>query len=294
MESHEDAEGKSVCRLLIFDLDNTLYDWVDYFAPAFRAMVHFLAHRLGEDEAQLTTQFSALYEYFGTTEYPFTVQLLPALSAMPSDERLMLARHAHTVFSRSRIKRMIPYPCTIHTLRWARNASLNTAILTSAPQHNVMGKLHRLGMLPYIDVVVAWRGYNPEEDEVAKSIRGSSGRHRQYRQELIPLEREELKSIGMTKLLKRFGVRADETAMVGDSLQSDIRPAVTLGIRAFWARYGLNFDVSNRHTIEAITPGGADAVAHAYSLSPVPADVSVLNSLCDLTKYLRVGQESLF
>jgi len=37
-------------RLLITDLDNTLYDWITYFANSFRAMVKDLATTLDVEE----------------------------------------------------------------------------------------------------------------------------------------------------------------------------------------------------------------------------------------------------
>src|SRR5262245_23264448 len=65
--------------LLITDLDNTLYDWVSYYARAFRALVEVLVEDLGTDREELLDEFKAVHQTHGDSEYPLGVFELPAV-----------------------------------------------------------------------------------------------------------------------------------------------------------------------------------------------------------------------
>lgn len=55
--------------VLITDLDNTLYNWKDFFATALRASIHLLSRRTGVAEDDIYESFRELYAQRGTLEY---------------------------------------------------------------------------------------------------------------------------------------------------------------------------------------------------------------------------------
>src|SRR5579871_2254060 len=106
--------------LLVTDLDNTLYDWVTYFAHAFRAMLCELAAQLDVPEAQLVREFKAIHQRYGNSEHPFAILELPSLrSRFPQLSRLELldavagAIHA---FEQARKQYLSLYPGVAETL----------------------------------------------------------------------------------------------------------------------------------------------------------------------------------
>lgn len=277
-------------RLLITDLDNTLYDWVDYFAPAFRAMVHALSARLGLQEDALTDEFRKIYSEYGTAEYPFTVQLLPVVQSLDAGRREELIQVARTAFGGSRRKRLRPYPGVHETLAWARKSGLTVVVVTSGPSHVVAPKLNQLGLLGFISLLVAWEGFElPPTVEAGKSpIRAKVPTKSLPREAFTP------KAEAYLAAMAEVGCDVRATAIVGDSLRSDIAPALELGLPAYWARYGLEFSPKNLQTIEAITPGGPDVVRQAYATQPVPAGTGVLEHFSDLQRLLATPQPTLF
>lgn len=48
--------------ILITDLDNTLYNWVDYFAPSFRGMVHAISREMNLDEEKIYSGFKEVFK----------------------------------------------------------------------------------------------------------------------------------------------------------------------------------------------------------------------------------------
>ena len=65
--------GCRVIRAVVLDLDNTLYDWVSAFVPAFYAMVD-AACSIGQlDREHLLDDLRRVHQYHGDTEHPFAL-----------------------------------------------------------------------------------------------------------------------------------------------------------------------------------------------------------------------------
>lgn len=289
----EGALGRTT-RLLIADLDNTLYNWVDYFAPAFRAMVHVLAGHLQTTEDELVDQFKQIYAEYQTTEYPFTVQLLPAVSRLSDAQQAALVQLALTVFGGSRRKRLRPYPGVRETLSWAKASGVAIAVVTSAPCHVVAPKLNQLGLLSLTSLVVAWDGFDVPADLITYDKMRNSPVRARVRTATLPRESFAPKKDAYRVAMYEMGADASSTAVVGDSLRTDIAPAMDLNLPAYWARYGLAFSPKNLATVERITPGGAAAVHQAYATEPLPTAAEMLHDFSQLRHLLRTPQPSLF
>jgi FMN phosphatase YigB (HAD superfamily) len=100
-----------VVKLTVFDLDNTLYDWVSYFVPAFGAMVQVLVNEHGADEAELLASLQRVHQAQGTTEYAFALSELDLLhgieeSATANGER---SHPAIAAFRREADRRLRAY-----------------------------------------------------------------------------------------------------------------------------------------------------------------------------------------
>lgn len=310
--TESDDEFRIPVKLMILDLDNTLYNWVDYFAPAFRAMVHILSDQTGIPEETLTNDFSSVYLKYGSTEYPFSVQKLASLEHFPEALIENLAQQAFRAFSRSRVKRMRPYPGVPSTLHWAQKSGIRIAILTSAPGSNVNGKIRQLGILNYIDAIVSAPFFLPDDPATISRIKGHDLTRGTESEELLAVvaprgstknqlerlavqfDRAEVKAQGMTYLAKHFELDLKDCVMVGDSIHSDVQTATELGVKAIWARYGLHFANKNRETIEKLTPGGSQAVRSAYSRDGLPESAIPIDSFDEIQNIICGDQLSLF
>ena len=63
-------------KLLISDLDDTLYDWTGFFVPAFYAMADEIARMTGIDEKKLLNEYMAAHQRLGSMYMSF-VRLSP-------------------------------------------------------------------------------------------------------------------------------------------------------------------------------------------------------------------------
>src|SRR4051812_28865991 len=108
-------------KLLICDLDNTLYDWVGSFVPAFDAMVEELAETSGVSQADLTESFRRVHQRHGTSEYALAVAELDVLAEADAQlalgERLQKHSTALSAFRARRRQGLRLYPDVERTLR---------------------------------------------------------------------------------------------------------------------------------------------------------------------------------
>ena len=65
-------EAESV-QLLIVDIDNTLYDWIGYFVPAFDSMTREAASILQMSQDDLRLDLKHIHQLRGNTEHPIAL-----------------------------------------------------------------------------------------------------------------------------------------------------------------------------------------------------------------------------
>ncbi len=73
--------NKKTISVLITDLDNTLYDWVEVWYQSFRAMLDRVVEASGVPEEILLSEIKAVHQKHGTSEYAFLLEELPSLQA---------------------------------------------------------------------------------------------------------------------------------------------------------------------------------------------------------------------
>ena len=202
---------------MIFDLDNTLYDYTSANAVAEEAIIAYMAEHYGEDREKIAAALAQGRK--------ITKQLLPEGAAQHS--RILYLQHALELlginaigeawqleerFWQSFLANIEPYPGVQDMLEYLKTKHIKTAIctdLTAAIQHR---KLLRLGLKPYMDILVT-------SEEV--------GREKPY--------------AGMFNLvLEKFQLPVQDVAMAGDSWEKDILGAHSLGIKALWKKEGKN------------------------------------------------------
>ena len=226
-------------KLLITDLDNTLYDWVGFFATSFRAMLDELVVILGTDEDELIRQFKALHQHYGTLERPYTAVDLPAAQQrFPEYDRLEIAHAlepAFQAFDRSRDSTLRLYPGVEDTLSELSSQGVRIIGHTEAPYPTACQRLRLLRIDKYFS-----RLYARESD----NWRPDRGRPHA----LIEAEGDLVRKLSVNERKPDPKVLLDicwreraapaQTVYVGDSLVQDISMANAAGVTSVWASYG--------------------------------------------------------
>jgi len=123
-------------RAVILDLDGTLYSWVDYYGPSFRAMVHALNKILDISEEKLIQSFKKVYEKHNSVEYAFSVQELDIWNELNwSEEQIrdIAIKAARGAFRIARKKNLKLFKGVRETLEWLKYEDIFIFAFTDAP-----------------------------------------------------------------------------------------------------------------------------------------------------------------
>lgn len=241
-------------KLLITDLDNTLYDWVVFFARSFRAMVQELSLLIDVPEARLREEFKTLHQKYGDSERPFTILELPAVRRHfgdldPDEMRRKLDRPL-SAFSETRRATLRLYPGVRETLRTLQEWGIPVVAHTEAMAVNAYYRLRHLDLTQYFVHL-----YSLESQVGPHPRKGAEADHRPPEGFLITLPRSERKPNPelLLDICSRQGVSVAEAWYVGDSLTRDVSMAKSAGLQAVWARYGSHHDAELWDVLVSVT-----------------------------------------
>jgi len=237
-------------QLLITDLDNTVYDWVSFYANATAALVREAERLLDVPADEILDDLRAVHQRFGTMERPYAlldtdvvVRCLPRRTRRERATHLDAAFHA---FDEARSHALRMNPGALETLE---TLSGNCVVVahTESSAFNATLRLELTGLSRLFRRVYASADQNiahpfPERirevPELAEKMKL-----------LLPLKRKPDPEIVLS-ICKEFGVKPDRCAYVGDSLQRDMVMAKQAGVCAVWARYGTEHSADHwRHVL---------------------------------------------
>lgn len=279
-------------RLILTDLDNTIYNWVDYYGPSFRAMVHVLARETEESEDDLIASFCHVYETHGSVEYAFSIQELPILRNRTDSEIAELVRLAKGAFKRVRDKRLQPYPTVGKTLRWLRTQGDRIVAVTNAPVSYAYKRLSKLRIINLFDGIGGKMDYDIPIGNLTEKILGKS-REEFFNPTIMTwaFESHELKPghKGYARVIADLGIPPTRVWVIGDNTQRDLVPALKLGATGIWARYGEFVDKKNLETVLRLNSWRQEKILS----EPIDGPYIEIGDFSELMQILPASQLSL-
>src|SRR5678815_2102577 len=141
------APARRRITAVVTDVDNTLYDWMAMWSPAFGGMLARLAADSGVPREALEREFRALHQRHGTTEYAFAIQELPSLRAQHPGEDLV-ARYAAAIeqYRTARRRTLRLYPGVAEALAAIRATGCLVVGYTESRAYYVNYRVRALGV----------------------------------------------------------------------------------------------------------------------------------------------------
>lgn len=198
-------------RAVIFDLDNTLVDFMRMKRMAIAAAVDAMIDAgLTLDRGAAEREIQAIYDREGIEYQRVFDDFLEAhLGAV--DPKILAS--GIVAYRRAREAALVLYPHVTVTLMELIKAGIRLAVISDAPRREAWLRLCYLNLHHLFDVVVTFEDTGERKPSPAP----------------------------FRKALERLGVTADEALMVGDWPERDVVGATQLGIRTVFARYGDTF-----------------------------------------------------
>lgn len=202
------AAGAMRIRAVVFDLDNTLIDFMTMKREATKAAARaMVAAGLPADPEALAEDLFGFYlDYDIESDDAFQRYLLQTHGKL--DYRLLAA--AVNAYLREKALHLGPYPGVAETLGEMKSRGLKLALLTDGLRLKAWMRLNAASLDKYFDVVVTF---------------DDTGKKKPARE---PFERA----------LAELAVRPEECLMVGDWPEKDMIGAKEAGMLTCWAKYG--------------------------------------------------------
>ncbi len=196
---------------VIFDIDNTLTDFMKMKRSAVDAAVEGMmdAGLPGKKEA-LVEEFFEHYWKEGIEDQKIFDKILKAKLGH-IDYKILAS--GILAYRRSKNGTMTLYPRVNQTLMELMKMGIKLTVLSDAPKMEVWLRIVSLGLHHYFDEIITSEDFGVKKPD-PKPFR---------------------------RALEVLGTKGDETFMVGDWPDRDVKGAKAAGIRAIWAKYGDTF-----------------------------------------------------
>lgn len=284
-------------RILLTDIDNTLFSWVDFFAPCFRALVHAVSRESRIPEPVLYDAFQVTFKREGSVEYKRAIQSNLAVQTLRADEQARMVQLGAKVFSIAMRKHLRPYPGVVDSLRRLRLDGVRVVAVTNSGALQAVDRVRRLGLAKYLDGLVAW-DHDVAQIADTEADYEEALRVRTARSGLpwtVTLGREQLKPshVAYQSALQSLGDLDRDVWIIGDSLEKDLLPAKGMGAHSVWARYGHDFKDENFDTLLRITHWSQAKIDQTYDTTVLRPD-SVVSAFSEVVDVIGLRQGELF
>lgn len=202
-------------RAIIFDIDNTLMDFMKMKRAAVDAAVDAMldAGLDTKKEVMVKKVFDRYWQEGVEDQNIFDKVLLQEFGKI--DYRILAA--GILGYRRAKEGHMTLYPHVRMTLTWIVKKGIEMVVISDAPRLPVWLRIVQLGLHHYFDHVITFDDTKEKKPS----------------------------PVPFRKALEVLGTKPEETLMVGDWADRDIAGAKKLGIRTAWAGYGDTFDTQD-------------------------------------------------
>jgi putative hydrolase of the HAD superfamily len=199
-------------RAIVFDLDNTLTDFMRMKEAAIQAAMDGMIDaglKISRDE--LRVRIDAIYKQRGL-EFQQVFDELLATELGQIDPKILAS--GIVAYRRARESTLVLYPHVQMTLLELVKRGIRLGVVSDAPRMQVWMRLCSLSLQHLFDAVVTFDDTQERKPSPAP----------------------------FREVLKRLGVAAEESLMVGDWAERDVVGGKSLGMKTVFARYGDTFD----------------------------------------------------
>ena len=198
-------------KLIIFDLDNTLTDFMRMKDESINAAIRSMIDAgLDFPEGRIHEEIYRIYDEKGI-EYQKVFDKLLAVLIGHVDYRILAA--GIVGYRKAREAALVLYPHVNRTLLTLLKKGLRLAVISDAPRQEAWLRLCYLGLHHMFDTVIAFEDTGERKPS----------------------------PVPFRLALERIGIEPTEALMVGDWPERDIAGASELGIHTVFARYGDTF-----------------------------------------------------
>lgn len=216
-------------KLVITDLDDTLYSWIEFFIPAFFEMVQEVALLINVPKEELLKEYKAVHQEVGNVEYPFATLNLPSVKKKYAGYTEQQVKQeldsAFYKFNCIRKEKLKLYAGVEDTLKYLYENNIIVVGYTESAEENGFYRLKKLGIdIFFKEVYVSESLYKSP-----KNMAVSPKTHR--------VHGKKPNASVLREICKTEKISTSETIYIGDSLSKDMLMAKQAEITSVWCDY---------------------------------------------------------
>ena len=251
-------------NVVIMDLDDTLWDWVDIWYKSFKAMLDKLQSDSGIPRQRLIEDFKAVFQKHGTTEYAFAIEEMQSLREKhPKEDLSIVYKGAIKAFRKARRAALCTYPTVTETLESLRSQGVLLIGYTESMSFYTRYRLRKLNLDCLLNYLYSPKDHELPENMDPKKIRYYSPENYNLRgvvHRFTPVSMLKPSPEVLLGILRDIGAKPDRTIYVGDKLHKDISMAKKANVGDVWAKYGEAKDRAEYKLLRKVTHWSDEAV----------------------------------
>lgn len=238
-------------KLVITDLDNTLYDWFTPWYKAYKFFIDDVLENTSIQEEVLLAEIKKIHQRHGTAEYSFDFLLQELTIFQDNYPKDKIDKLKHK-FYKTKKDYLKLYPGVMETLCLLRSKGCIIVAYTESMAFYANDRLRKLGLDGVIDKL-----YSPEEHDVPEDFQTfySEDYYKLKKTEhnYLPLNHKKPNTDILNNIINQFNFKKDEILYIGDSLTKDIKMAKDIGIIDVHAEYGLSHHKEEYGLLKKVT-----------------------------------------
>lgn len=232
-------------RLLVVDLDDTIWRWFDPWHASFRALLDSLIASTGLSEDDLVAAIRPVHQRRGTSEYSWLLDELEALRPFVAEGSTVAAHFDDALHAQNSARK---HHTTLidgvtETLTTLRGQGTAVAAYTESLAFWTRWRFKRTG----IDGLITELYSSPDHDMPAgvdlaerRTLSEDSYHLTETQHHHVPWGVRKPNRQILDQIIREHGVLPEETVYVGDNLDKDIAMAQDVGAVDVWAKYGVS------------------------------------------------------
>lgn len=239
-------------KILITDIDNTLFDWFSMWHHSFSAMTEKLSILTGVELESLYPEIKRIYQIHGTAEYAFLLEeLLPWINSQAGEIfTIEDLRPAIEAYREARSEYMVLYPQVMETLETLKSSGCFIVAFSESKRFYSSYRIKKLGLDGIVQVIYCPDDHAlPDAREATYPLNYSECR-------LLPANFKKPNREILLKILLDLGFGLQDALYVGDSRSKDIKMAVEAGVDYLWFEAGathLNTRIDDYELLRKVT-----------------------------------------
>lgn len=223
-------------KVLITDLDNTLFDWFSVWHASNAAMLEKVYEITGISSDIILPEIKKIHQEHGTAEYAFILQSLPSLLNLYGSEEAVndALDEAIHAFRTARKNTLKLYPNVGSTLKRLKEKGVLVVAYTESKSYYTSYRLKKMELDAYIDFL-----YSPPDHELPDELgSGTEFSFQLTKQRYTPDGETKPNPQLLLDIINSVGASIEECVYIGDSEMKDIEMAQQAGVTDVFARYG--------------------------------------------------------